>query len=93
MATANLSVTTTETFDLAVWVYDLNAPGTPSQQVVLNANGALLNQGAALTVPLIEDAAGNVSYQWAAEQIKENIRTTIRTKSEAPLSQGVHRLH
>ena len=54
------SVTTTETFDLAVWVYDLNAPGTPSQQVVLNANGALLNQGAALTVPLIEDAAGNV---------------------------------
>jgi hypothetical protein len=63
------TITTRDTFDLAVWVYDLNAPGTPSQQVVPNANGALLNQGAPLTVPLIVDQHGNVSYHWAAEEI------------------------
>jgi hypothetical protein len=69
MPTANLTVTTTDRFSLVVWIYDLNAPGTPSQQVVPNANGALLNQGATLTVPLIVDGAGNVSYHWAAEEI------------------------
>ena len=69
MPTANLTVTTTDRFNLVVWIYDLNAPGTPSQQVVPNANGAPLNQGATLTVPLIVDGAGNVSYHWAAEEI------------------------
>ena len=72
MATATLSVTNnTDTFDLVVWIYDLNIQANPSQQVVLD--GKQLNQGASpLTAQLIEKA-GNVSYFWAAEQIVEKI--------------------
>jgi hypothetical protein len=66
----NLTVTNTDRFSLVVWIYDRNVQGLPpSQQVVPNANGALLNQGATLTVPLTVDGAGNVSYYWAAEEI------------------------
>jgi len=65
MATATLTVTTTDKFDLAVWVYDLNAPGQPE---VLKGK---LNKDTLppLTVRLQEDGTGNVSYHWAAEEI------------------------
>jgi hypothetical protein len=61
---ATLSVTNTETFDVFVWIYDLNTLG---HEVVLD--GARLNKSATLSVQLQEDGTGNVSYHWAAEQI------------------------
>jgi hypothetical protein len=75
MATTTLNVTNNDTLDLVVWIYDLNLQGLPpSQQVVPNANGAVLNQGAPpLPVQLQQDRTGNVSYHWAAEEI-----TTVR---------------
>jgi hypothetical protein len=69
MATQTLTVTNTDRSPLVVWIYDLNLPGAPSQQVVSNANGVPLAYNVPLPVQLTEDANHNVSYYWSAEEI------------------------
>ena len=58
-----LRVSSTDNFDMIVWIQDLNIPD--------NEKGARLKQGKTLSVQLQEDANGNVYYHWAAEQLVE----------------------
>jgi hypothetical protein len=61
IAMATLKVSNNDTFDIVVWIGDLNSIGPEK--------GGLLKQGKTLSVQLQEDDYNNVYYHWAAEQL------------------------
>lgn len=60
IAMATLKVSNNDTFDIVVWIQDLNSIG--------QEKGGLLKKGKTLSVQLQEDENNNIYYHWAAEQ-------------------------